>query len=152
VPTLAVDPGRSSVAPGEHVGEAAVGDRAEQRLAGQLCPARRRARDPAEEPRALPRRPEGLGVRGHERLECVPIDDLFERRRRRGLRKLLGCAGEAEAAMAARLLAQLTEVADELVDLAAVMGDERDDLPNPVSLGPLAAVEALDEAVEQLVP
>ena len=54
--------------------------------------------------------------------------------------------------MPARLGAHLAEVADELVDLAAVVGDERDDAGDPLHLGLLASLEALDESVEQLRP
>ena len=87
-----------------------------------------------------------------QRSERGPVDDPGERRRRRArLGKLLRRAGETERAVAARLRAHLAEVADELVDLAAVVGDERDDAADPLRLGPLAALEALDEAVEQLV-
>ena len=53
--------------------------------------------------------------------------------------------------MTARLGAHLAEVADERVDLAAVVRDERDDARDPLHLGLLATLEPLDEAVEQLV-
>ena len=54
--------------------------------------------------------------------------------------------------MAARLGAHLAEVADERVDLAALVGDERDDARDPLHLGLLPPLEAVDEARQQLVP
>ena len=52
--------------------------------------------------------------------------------------------------MPARLGAHLAEVADELVDLAAVVRHERDDAGDPLHLRLLASLEALDEPVEHL--
>jgi hypothetical protein len=54
--------------------------------------------------------------------------------------------------MAARLVARLAEPANEVVDLAAVVGDERDDALDAVGLGCLPALEPLDETVEQPSP
>ena len=48
--------------------------------------------------------------------------------------------------------AHLAEVADERVDLAAVVGDERDDAPDPLRLRLLPPLEPLDQARQQLVP
>ena len=48
--------------------------------------------------------------------------------------------------------AHLAEVADERVDLAAVVRDERDDARDPLDLGLLPPLEPVDEAREQLVP
>jgi len=48
-------------------------------------------------------------------------------------------------------LALFAEVGDELVDLAPVMRDERDDPSDPRRLGLLALLEALDEVVEQRI-
>ena len=55
-------PSRPRLAPGEHVGEPPVGERAEERVPGQLRAARRRARDPGEESRLLSRRAERVRV------------------------------------------------------------------------------------------
>ena len=71
---------------------------------------------------------------------------------RLGLGETLRCSGEAERAVAARLGAHLAEVADERVDLAALVGDERDDARDPLHLGLLPPLEAVDEARQQLIP
>ncbi len=109
-----------------------------------MIPQRKRARW-----RAAPRAP---GCALDERRERVAVDLGRERRSGLGLGQPLRLPGEAEGAVAARLGAHLAEVADERVDLAAVVGDERDDARDPLDLGLLAAREALDEAREQLVP
>ena len=67
------------------------------------------------------------------------------------LRKPLRGAGQAKRAVAARIGAGLAEVADERLHLAAVVLDEGDDALDPLRLRLLAAVEALGEAVAQLV-
>ena len=48
--------------------------------------------------------------------------------------------------------AHFAEVADQRVDLAALMDDERDDAPDPLHLRLLPPIEALDQARQQLVP
>src|SRR5215204_7504879 len=52
--------------------------------------------------------------------------------------------------MTARLGALLAEVADERLDLAALVRDEREDAPDPLDLGLLAPVEPLGEPLHQL--
>ena len=101
------------LAPGEHVGEPPFGERAEERVPCQLRAARRRARDAGEESRLLSRRTERVGMVVAQRRERVDARRSLDRRLRLGLGKPLGAAGQAVAAVPARLRARLAEVADE---------------------------------------
>src|SRR4051794_6551477 len=117
-------------------------------MARELRACRGRARQPAEEPSALPRAAERLRMAGGKRVErrAVEVDLPGRLRRRDALRR----AGQAERAVAARRRSSLPEVADERLHLAAVVLDERDDALDPLGLGLLAPFEPLDEAVALL--
>ena len=67
-----------------------------------------------------------------------------------GCGKLLGASGQAVAAVPAGLGARLAEVADEGSHLAAVVGDEREDVLDPLGLRALAAREALEQPLDEL--
>ena len=127
--------GSPGLTAGEYVGEAPLGQRAEERIPGQLRARRGRARDASEEARLLPRGAERVGMVVTWRVEFRLV--LIG-----GSGSALGTAwtsGEAVAAVPARLGARLAEVADEGSHLAAVSGDERQDALDPARLGAFPA-------------
>src|SRR5436190_15305188 len=134
--------GNPGLAPGEYIGEAPLGERAEESVPGQPRARRCRARDADEEARLLPRRAERLGMAVAERVEHVDVEARLDRGLRLALGKLLGASVEAVAAVPARLGARLAEVADEGAHLTAVVGDEREDAVNPAGLGAFPTGEA----------
>src|SRR3954466_3674941 len=107
------------------------------------------AREAAEEARSLAGGCERGWILGRQFVE----DGLgyFGFRGRSRLRKALDGSGQAVRAVAARIGTGLAEVADERLHLAAIVLDEGDDSLDPLRLRPLAAVEALGQAVAQLV-
>src|SRR3954467_8088290 len=86
-------------------------------------------------------------MRFDERVECLSVDlDVATRSDRR---HLLRGPGQAERAVAAWVGAQLAEVADERLHLAALVLDEREHALDPLGLRLLAALEALGELVDE---
>src|SRR3954451_872171 len=118
-------------------------------MARELGLRRGRAREAAEEARTLARCSESRWMLRRQLVEARTVD--LEPRARSRLRKPLSGSGEARRAVAARIGARLAEVTDERLHLAAVVLDEGDDALDPLRLRLLAAVEALGEAVAQLV-
>ena len=105
-------------------------------VAGLVMPARKRAAC--------------LGVPSESGGSSARRREPRRRRRRRSaasarVGELLGASGQAVAAVAAGLGARLAEVGDERVHLAAVVGDEREDVLDPLGLRALAAGEALEQ-------
>src|SRR5436190_2970714 len=126
--------GRRRLAPGHDVEEASVGERPEEGVAGQLRACAGGARDAGEEPGGLPRHAERAWVGGAYLGERLRVDDRFDRRFRVGLGEPLRSSVQAVAAVATGFTALLAEVADESAHLAAVVGDQREDVLDPVGL------------------
>src|ERR1700689_2865615 len=102
-----------------------IGEDAVERGAGQLCAPRRGTAEAAEKARRLSRLAERVGMRGSQCPKAGLVDERLDGGGRRRLAQLLGLPAEAEAAVAARLVAQLAEVRDERVPGAALGGDAR---------------------------
>ena len=134
--------------PGEHLRETALGGAPKSGsrvsfggvVAGLVIPQRKRARCLGA-PSASGWPPRARQARAGRRL-----DRSAARLAARGSR--CGASVEAVAAVPARLGARLAEVADERVHLAAVVRDELEDALDPRCLGPLAALEALEQALD----
>src|SRR6266540_1786287 len=141
---------RRCLAPGKHVGEPPVGERAEEGVPGELRASRRRARDAGEKSRLLSRGAERVRVGVAQRRERIDVDARLDRRLRLRLGKLLRAPRQAVAAVPATLRARLAEVADEAAHLAAVMRDEREHALDPVGLRSLSPSEAFEQAIDEL--
>src|SRR5260221_4103417 len=141
--------GGSVGTPGQHVGETAFRRCTEHPLARELRAGRSGTGDAAEESCTLPGRSERIWMQRRTFGERVAVDELIELRLRFAVGQLLCESLETEAAVPARLSPWLAEVADELVHLAAVVHDERDDPGDPLGLGLLATREAPAEPVDE---
>src|SRR5262249_41280750 len=120
--------------PRQHVDEAALLQRAEQRVPGELRAGERRAAEAAEEAGGLARLAQGLRMGSATGLEGGDVEAGGNRRNLLPRRQRPGMARETEAAVPARIGAFFAEVADELVRLAAVVRHQIQHLLQPRDL------------------